>query len=431
MGRHAWWLWGVVLTSSLAPAQVYRSGLKAQYATVNPDDGSLAHLVGRIDPYPWFYQTPWDFEVGEFRLRTRSEYPWPDEVRQRVDLRSMLAMWNGFLFVPKSGRYRFQVLADDLALLLIDDQEVVKHYNGFFTRTRRGYQGNPPTVGELSLAPGMHRLSLLYGNTGAISGIFFRWQRPGEEQFSAIPGESLLHDPNADSQLKAPAELRHGPRLIGSGSGFVVHPDGWLLSCHHVVSGPGFVSVKLGDEEVQAEVVVTDARHDLALLKIDRQGLAAVRLADIKAVKRQDEVLCFGYPLADVLGFDLSVENGRITAIRNADGARALQTNAPIKPGNSGGPMVSLRGEVVGVVNARLEIDGATEGVAFAVPIDYAAPLLGRIPEFSPSYGTAEAVLSPAEVDELLSAAVLPILVREEQLRPAAGRPRAPASRGR
>jgi serine protease Do len=172
--------------------------------------------------------------------------------------------------------------------------------------------------------------------------------------------------------------------------------------------------VLIDGEEYPATVVSTDARRDLALLKIDARELPVMPLADVSKASRQDEVLCFGYPLADLLGLDLSVENGRITSIRKTGGELRLQTNAPVKPGNSGGPMVNLRGEALGIISERIEIDGAPEGVAFAVPIDLASVLLQKIPDFQPVWGGGEEGLDAGEVDRKVSGAVFPILVRQK-----------------
>ncbi len=415
------WRTGLVLAAVSfaacgASAQVYRAGLTGLYVTIDPrDPDHLIPGVTRVDPYPWFYQVPRDLRSGDITMRRSSEYPWPQEVAEKVDLRSMLVVWNGFLFVPRAGSYGFQLLADDMALLAIDGRPVLSHMQGFFVRARRGWSVASPTVATIELPAGMHQVELVYANVGDISGVFLRWQRPGDEGFGVIPAESLLHAPNARQTAKRPAEFGRGPKLIGSGTGFVVHPDGWVLTCHHVVSGEGYPSLLVGGDEVPAEIVATDAGHDLALLKAARGELTPVRLGEAKSVARQMEVLCFGYPLADLLGLDLSTENGRITAVRERDGQTTFQTNAPVKPGNSGGPMVNLRGEVLGVVNARLEVDGNNEGVAFAVPISYAVGLLKRIPEFTPKFGGAAGELSPAEVDQLVSPSVLPVLMRQER----------------
>ncbi len=414
--RGAWLAWWVLLLA-LAPsgAQLYKPGLNGVYLQFNPDNPERSEVaVERVDDYPWFYFVSQEMTVGEYRLTRPPEFPWPQDVLDGVDLRFLVARWSGYLFVPQGGRYAFELLADDVGVLEIDDNEVVQHLTGFYRRERRGLRASQPTVAETELASGFHRFTLYYLNAGLTSGIFLRWRLPGAEAFSIIPPHSLVHDPDEDNAIKLPPELRRGPPLLGSGTGFAVHPDGWVLTCHHVVSGAGEPSVLIGGEEYPATIVSTDARRDLALLKIEVTALPVVPLADVAQANRQDEVLCFGYPLADLLGLDLSVENGRITSIRKVGGELRLQTNAPVKPGNSGGPMVNLRGEALGVISQRIEIDGAPEGVAFAVPIDLAGPLLQQIPEFRPVWGGGEAGLDAGQVDQRVSGAVFPVLVSEK-----------------
>ncbi len=416
LGRR--WLLMVVAQMGLtaAPAAVYRAGLSATYAQFDPNNPEqVTAVVNRVDAYPWFYTVPVDLEVNGYSLTRQTDHPWPDDVRAKIDPRIMIVRWSGFLFAPTAGTYRFELLADDLGMLLLDDREIVSHEGPLVARRGRRLVGTRPTVGTVELTAGMHRFELRYGNVGSMAGIFLRWQPPNQKEIGVIPAEYLLHDPTAKE--KAPGEgMRKPPKLLGSGSGFVVHADGWLLTCHHVVAGGGYPSVLANGREVAAEVVASDARLDLALLRTSLRGLRPVALADVKDLKRQDEVLCFGFPLADVLGLDLSTENGRITALREKDGIRAIQTNAPVKPGNSGGPLVNLRAEVVGVVNARLEIHGAPEGVAFAVPIDYAATLLQKIPGFRASFGGTGPDLKPGDVDQRVSPSVLPVLLRKGRL---------------
>lgn len=399
-----------VLLAGAARAQVYQPGLNGFYVSFDPENPTnLQPGCRRVDAYPWFYMTAREFTVQDISLKRESEFPWPQQVFETVDYTRMMALWSGYLFVPRAGLYEFQLLADDMAVLSLDQQPVVEHVTGFLSRTRRGWAINEPTTARVRLTAGFHQFELFFGSLGPTGGIFLRWREPGADRFTIIPAESLLHDPNEDKRIERPGQF--GRQVLGSGTGFVVHPDGWLLTCHHVVTGAGRPLVRVGDKELPAEVVAADARRDLALLKIAAEGLVALPLADPEQVRRQDEVLCFGYPLADVLGLELSTEDGRITAIRTQNGARAFQTNAPVKPGNSGGPMVNLKGQVIGVVNARLEIEGQTQDVAFAVPIDYARALLARIPNWAPAAGGDE-TLTPAEVDQRVSPAVLPILIR-------------------
>ncbi|MBV8063123.1 MAG: Do family serine endopeptidase, partial [Nevskia sp.] len=158
------------------------------------------------------------------------------------------------------------------------------------------------------------------------------------------------------------------------GSGFILSEDGYILTNQHVVSDAKEVTVRLSDHrQLPAQVVGSDERADIALLKIDAKGLPAVKLADMKKTRVGEWVLAIGSPF----GFDYSVTAGIISAKgRNLDTEQYvpfIQTDAAINPGNSGGPLFNLRGEVVGVNSQIYSQTGGFMGVAFAIPIDIAS----------------------------------------------------------
>jgi serine protease Do len=170
-------------------------------------------------------------------------------------------------------------------------------------------------------------------------------------------------------------ELGPGPGGEQSlGSGFILSEDGYILTNQHVVSDAREVTVRLSDHrQLTAQVVGSDERADIALLKIDAKGLPAVKLADMRKTRVGEWVLAIGSPF----GFDYSVTAGIISAKgRNLDTEQYvpfIQTDAAINPGNSGGPLFNLRGEVVGVNSQIYSQTGGFMGVAFAIPIDIAA----------------------------------------------------------
>jgi serine protease Do len=155
----------------------------------------------------------------------------------------------------------------------------------------------------------------------------------------------------------------------GSGSGFIISPDGYIVTNHHVVENTDSVEVVLGDErKFPAEIVGLDPQTDLALLKIAATDLPAVRFGDSSRVEVGDWVLAIGNPL----GLDHTVTAGIISAKgrnifsdENLAYGEFLQTDAAINPGNSGGPLFNLNGEVVGVNTA---ISRKGQGIGFAVP---------------------------------------------------------------
>jgi S1-C subfamily serine protease len=159
----------------------------------------------------------------------------------------------------------------------------------------------------------------------------------------------------------------------GHGSGFVLAPDGYVLTNAHVVAGAEKVRVGFEDgSQVDAVVAGRDERTDLAVVRVPRGGLAAMPLSDNDAVRVGQLVVAIGNPL----GFQRSVALGVVSAIdRTLNGGNALfegliQTDAAINPGNSGGPLVNVRGEVVGVNTAIIPF---AQGIGFAVPAQTAS----------------------------------------------------------
>ena len=161
----------------------------------------------------------------------------------------------------------------------------------------------------------------------------------------------------------------------GSGTAFVVSPDGYLLTCAHVVRNATDIKVTLGGETSPCEVVVRDDARDLAVLRMDRRNLPALPLADSEKVELAQEVRAIGFPLADILGSSLKVTQGSVAGITFGRRGKVFQIDAVVNPGNSGGPLVDSSGCVVGVVSAQL-VGAKIAEVGFAVPINYAKSLL-------------------------------------------------------
>ena len=135
--------------------------------------------------------------------------------------------------------------------------------------------------------------------------------------------------------------------------------------------------MKLGDNEVTANVIEVDTEHNVALLQIPLRNLPALPLGDSHKVQLAQQVRVIGYPLSDVLGSSIKVTSGSIAGIVEHEGQRLLQVNASINPGNSGGPVVNDRGEVVGVASAKL-VGMEVSNVGFAVPVEEARRLLEK-----------------------------------------------------
>ncbi|HWN19997.1 MAG TPA: Do family serine endopeptidase [Gemmatimonadales bacterium] len=173
----------------------------------------------------------------------------------------------------------------------------------------------------------------------------------------------------------------------GSGSGFVVSKDGYILTNNHVVDGSDQVTVRLLDRrEFKAKIVGTDPNTDLAVLKIDAKNLVPAPLGKSSAARVGEWVLAVGNPLGDNLTFTVTSgiisAKGRSLALPGQSDRSIqdfIQTDAAINPGNSGGPLVSVRGEVIGVNSAIASQTGFYSGYGFAIPIDLAHRVMDQI----------------------------------------------------
>jgi len=214
-------------------------------------------------------------------------------------------------------------------------------------------QANGPAVVNISTTQIVRRLSV-----------------PGLDEPGA-PGDGPLND-----------LLRHyfgdegGPEYYDSkslGSGFIISPDGYILTCAHVVENAEEVVVKLTDRrEYTARVVGADRSSDVALLKINATGLPKVVIGDPARLKVGEWVLAIGSPF----GFENSATAGIVSAkgrsLPQENYVPFIQTDVAINPGNSGGPLFNLRGQVVGINSQIYSRTGGFMGLSFAVPIDMA-----------------------------------------------------------
>ncbi len=167
---------------------------------------------------------------------------------------------------------------------------------------------------------------------------------------------------------------RHEEPVRGAGSGFIVSPDGYILTNSHVVEGASQVTVRLVDQrEFRAKVVGSDERTDIAVLKIAANGLPVVRFGDPATLRPGQWVLAIGSPF----GFENSATAGIVSAIGRSlpteNYVPFIQTDVAVNPGNSGGPLFNLQGEVVGINSQIFSRTGGFMGVSFAIPIDVAA----------------------------------------------------------
>ncbi|KQP36367.1 Do family serine endopeptidase [Pseudorhodoferax sp. Leaf274] len=200
---------------------------------------------------------------------------------------------------------------------------------------------------------------------------FRRFQQPGQGQ--------------GQRQGRGPRE--EAPLVRGQGSGFIVSADGTILTNAHVVKGAKEVTVKLTDRrEYQAKVLGADPRTDVAVLKIDAKNLPVVKIGSPADLQPGEWVLAIGSPF----GFENTVTAGVVSAkgrsLPSDSAVSFIQTDVPVNPGNSGGPLFNTRGEVVGINSQIYSRTGGYQGVSFAIPID----LVGRIQQQIVQHGKVE-----------------------------------------
>lgn len=175
--------------------------------------------------------------------------------------------------------------------------------------------------------------------------------------------------------IPAPEQGERGRQapVRGAGSGFIINSDGYILTNTHVVANADEVTVRLTDRrEFPAKVIGADERTDVAVIKINGTNLPIVKLGDPSRIRPGQWVLAIGSPF----GFENSATAGIISATsRSVPGENYvpfIQTDVPVNPGNSGGPLFNLAGEVIGINSQIFSRTGGFMGVSFAIPIDVA-----------------------------------------------------------
>ena len=192
---------------------------------------------------------------------------------------------------------------------------------------------------------------------------FFRRFMPPEQRQS----------PHGRNDRGEKGEQRRGPlRPFGLGSGFVISSDGYIVTNAHVIENAEEIFVRF-----------TDKRSDVALVKVDATNLPFLKLGDSNATRVGEWVLAIGSPF----GFANSVTAGILSAKSRdlpadstaSDAVPFLQTDVAVNPGNSGGPLFNLRGEVIGINSQIFSRTGSYAGISFAIPIDYAANVIDQL----------------------------------------------------
>jgi len=171
-------------------------------------------------------------------------------------------------------------------------------------------------------------------------------------------------------------------RQTAQGSGFIISTDGYILTNNHVVGEADKITVKLAEgRELSAKLVGTDPESDIALIKVDSQGLPFLELADSDAIEVGEWVVAIGNPF----GLSHTVTAGIISATGRSNVGLTtyedfIQTDAAINPGNSGGPLINLDGKVIGI-NTAIIGPGGNVGIGFAIPINMAKAIYPQLKE--------------------------------------------------
>lgn len=201
-------------------------------------------------------------------------------------------------------------------------------------------------------------------------------------QFRGMPEEMLRYFfgiPGQGPHGQAPAPREEASSL---GSGFIISPDGYIITNNHVVAEADDIVVKLSNrQELKAKLVGADERSDIALLKIDATGLKTAKIGTSQTLRVGQWVLAIGEPF----GLDYTVTHGIVSALGRSlpDDTYVpfIQTDVPINPGNSGGPLLNMDGEVVGVNAQIFSKSGGSMGLSFSIPIDIAMDVAMQLKE--------------------------------------------------
>lgn len=169
---------------------------------------------------------------------------------------------------------------------------------------------------------------------------------------------------------------------VAEGSGFIISEDGYIITNRHVIHGADIITVRLVDRrEYVAKLIGEDEASDIALLKVESKNLPVLKIGDMSKVKIGEWVMAIGSPLR----FEHSVTKGIISAKGRSVGRQQyipyLQTDVPINSGNSGGPLINMNAEVIGVNTLILSNTGGYMGLSFSIPIDVAMGVVEQLKE--------------------------------------------------
>lgn len=250
----------------------------------------------------------------------------------------------------------------------------------------------PPTSAAPLIVKGLPDFTELVEKVGPSVVSIRTTQRVAEEGGDGDEADAQMREffkrffgvPMPDQRRNAPGTPKRGgseqgeERPRGVGSGFIFSPDGYVMTNAHVVEGADEVYVNLTDKrEFKAKVVGADKRTDVAVLKIDAKSLPAVAVGDVSRLKVGEWVMAIGTPF----GLENTVTAGIVSAKARDTGEeiRFIQTDVAVNPGNSGGPLINMRGEVVGINSQILSRSGGFMGISLSIPIDDAVKVADQL----------------------------------------------------
>lgn len=203
-------------------------------------------------------------------------------------------------------------------------------------------------------------------------------ERVGPAVVNIRTTERAPDGPRSPFRRRAPALQGNDEVPRGEGSGFIISADGHVLTNAHVVEGATEVYVTLTDKrEFKAKIIGADERTDVALVKIEASSLPVLRIGDVNRLRVGEWVVAIGSPF----GLENSVSAGIVSAKQRETGSDIpfIQTDVAVNPGNSGGPLINIRGEAVGVNSQILSPVGSFIGISFAIPIDEAMRIADQL----------------------------------------------------
>jgi len=270
-------------------------------------------------------------------------------------------------YEPRAGNYGESSLTIEWQVYDVYRAQIV------YTTTTKGY-GKQPGVGSACIQEAFRSaLDNLLADSGFVSTVKKSarkaWDQATDElaPISITPCSSehqILLPDNLQSALRSVLTIQAGNSM---GSGVIISSDGWAITAGHVVSGLSEVAVRMQSGlELTATVVRVDSQQDVALIRLPGRGHPCLSIAIGDEPKIGTDLFAIGAPTGEGLAF--SVTKGVVSGLREWQGKRYIQTDAALNPGNSGGPLLSPQGRIVGIVSWKIVAPGF-EGLAFGVPV--------------------------------------------------------------